>query len=206
MSGSLFIISAPSGAGKSTLVNALLAEDGDLRLSISHTTRAPRGSEVDGREYHFVTRETFLAMRERGEFLESAEVHGNPYGTSGPLILSQMAAGSDIVFEIDWQGAEQLRSVFSDAVAIFVLPPSMAELERRLRGRGTENDGVVQRRLRAAEVEMRRAPMFDYVIINSDFSDALARLHAVVSASRQRVAQVGARERDLFASFGINLS
>ena len=206
MSGSLFIISAPSGAGKSTLVNALLAEDGDLRLSISHTTRAPRGSEVDGREYHFVTRETFLAMRERGEFLESAEVHGNLYGTSGPLIRSQMAAGSDIVFEIDCQGAEQLRSVFSDAVAIFVLPPSMAELERRLRGRGTENDGVVQRRLRAAEVEMRRAPMFDYVIINSDFSDALARLHAVVSASRQRVAQVGARERGLFASFGINLS
>ena len=206
MSGSLFIISAPSGAGKSTLVNALLAEDGDLRLSISHTTRAPRGSEVDGREYHFVTRETFLAMRERGEFLESAEVHGNLYGTSGPLIRSQMAAGSDIVFEIDWQGAAQLRSVFSDAVAIFVLPPSMAELERRLRGRGTENDGVVLRRLRAAEVEMRRVPMFDYVIINSDFSDALARLHAVVLASRQRVAQVGARERDLFASFGINLS
>ena len=206
MSGSLFIISAPSGAGKSTLVNALLAEDGDLRLSISHTTRAPRGSEVDGREYHFITRETFLAMRERGEFLESAEVHGNLYGTSGPLIRSQMAAGSDIVFEIDCQGAEQLRSVFSDAVAIFVLPPSMAELERRLRGRGTENDGIVLRRLRAAEVEMRRAPMFDYVIINSDFSDALARLRAVVSASRQRVAQVGARERDLFASFGINLS
>ena len=206
MSGSLFIISAPSGAGKSTLVNALLVEDGDLRLSISHTTRAPRGSEVDGREYHFVTREIFLAMRERGEFLESAEVHGNHYGTSGPLIRSQMAAGSDIVFEIDCQGAEQLRAVFPDAVAIFVLPPSMAELERRLRGRGTENDGVVLRRLRAAEVEMRRAPMFDYVIINSEFSDALARLRAVVSASRQRVAQVGARERDLFASFGINLS
>lgn len=206
MSGSLFIVSAPSGAGKSTLVNALLAEDGQLGLSISHTTRAPRGAEIDGREYHFVTREVFVAMRERGEFLESAEVHGNLYGTSRSWIASQIAAGRDVVFEIDCQGAEQLRAVFRDALAIFILPPSLTELERRLRGRGTEDEEIVARRLRAAVLEMRRAPKFDYVIINADFSDALKRLQSVVTAARQRVAQVGAREHDLFANLCINIT
>ena len=205
MSGSLFIVSAPSGAGKSTLVNALLAEDGQLGLSISHTTRAPRGAEIDGREYHFVTREVFVAMRERGEFLESAEVHGNLYGTSRSWIASQIAAGRDVVFEIDCQGAEQLRAVFRDALAIFILPPSLTELERRLRGRGTEDEEIVARRLRAAVLEMRRAPKFDYVIINADFSDALKRLQSVVTAARQRVAQVGAREHALFANLSINI-
>lgn len=206
MSGSLFIVSAPSGAGKSTLVNALLAEDGQLGLSISHTTRAPRGAEIDGREYHFVTREVFVAMRERGEFLESAEVHGNLYGTSRSWIASQIAAGRDVVFEIDCQGAEQLRAVFRDALAIFILPPSLTELERRLRGRGTEDEEIVARRLRAAVLEMRRAPKFDYVIINADFSDALKRLQSVVTAARQRVAQVGAREHELFANLCINIT
>ncbi len=206
MSGSLFIVSAPSGAGKSTLVNALLAEDGQLDLSISHTTRAPRGAEIDGREYHFVTREVFVAMRERGEFLESAEVHGNLYGTSRSWIASQIAAGRDVVFEIDCQGAEQLRAVFRDALAIFILPPSLTELERRLRGRGTEDEEIVARRLRAAVLEMRRAPKFDYVIINADFSDALKRLQSVVTAARQRVAQVGAREHELFANLCINIT
>lgn len=206
MSGSLFIVSAPSGAGKSTLVNALLAEDGQLGLSISHTTRAPRGAEIDGREYHFVTREVFVAMRERGEFLESAEVHGNLYGTSRSWIASQIAAGRDVVFEIDCQGAEQLRAVFPDALAIFILPPSLTELERRLRGRGTEDEEIVARRLRAAVLEMRRAPKFDYVIINADFSDALKRLQSVVTAARQRVAQVGAREHELFANLCINIT
>jgi guanylate kinase len=205
MLGSLFIVSAPSGAGKSTLVNALLAEDGQLGLSVSHTTRAPRGSEVDGREYHFVTREVFVAMRERGEFLESAEVHGNLYGTSRSWIESQVAGGRDVVFEIDCQGAEQLRAVFPDALAIFILPPSMNELERRLRGRGTDDEEIVARRLRAAVLEMRRAPNFDYVIINADFSDALKRLQSVVTAARQRVAQVGAREHELFANLSINI-
>ena len=205
MPGSLFIVSAPSGAGKSTLVNALLAEDGQLGLSVSHTTRAPRGAEIDGREYHFVTREVFVAMRERGEFLESAEVHGNLYGTSRPWIEAQIADGRDVVFEIDCQGAEQLRAVFPAALAIFILPPSMSELERRLRGRGTEDEEIVARRLRAAVLEMRRAPNFDYVIINADFSDALKRLQSVVTAARQRVAQVGAREHELFANLSINI-
>ena len=205
MPGSLFIVSAPSGAGKSTLVNALLAEDGQLGLSVSHTTRAPRGAEIDGREYHFVTPEVFVAMRERGEFLESAEVHGNFYGTSRPWIEAQIASGRDVVFEIDCQGAEQLRAVFPAALAIFILPPSMSELERRLRGRGTEDEEIVARRLRAAVLEMRRAPNFDYVIINADFSDALKRLQSVVTAARQRVAQVGAREHELFANLSINI-
>ncbi len=205
MLGSLFIVSAPSGAGKSTLVNALLAEDGQLCLSVSHTTRAPRGAEIDGREYHFVTPEVFVAMRERGEFLESAEVHGNLYGTSRPWIEAQIADGRDVVFEIDCQGAEQLRAVFPAALAIFILPPSMSELERRLRGRGTEDEEIVARRLRAAVLEMRRAPNFDYVIINSDLSDALKRLQSVVTAARQRVPQVGAREHELFANLSINI-
>jgi guanylate kinase len=206
MSGSLFIISAPSGAGKSTLVNALLAQDPGLSLSISHTTRAPRGSEVDGREYHFVTREEFRAMRSRGDFLESAEVHGNFYGTSRQAIEAPIAAGRDVVFEIDCQGAGQLRSVFPAALAIFILPPSFAELERRLRGRGTEPEDVLARRLQAATEELRQAPMFDYAIINTDISEALAQLQAVVTAARQRIAHLGARESGLLKNLGITLT
>jgi guanylate kinase len=206
MSGSLFIISAPSGAGKSTLVNALLTGDPRLSLSISHTTRAPRGSEFNGREYHFVTREEFQAMRERGEFLESAEVHGNFYGTSRQAIEAPIAAGRDVVFEIDCQGAGQLRAVFPAAVAIFILPPSLAELERRLRGRGTETEDVVANRLRAATEELRQAPMFDYAIINVEISEALAQLQAVVTAARQRIAQLGARESVLLEELGITLT
>lgn len=203
MSGSLFIISAPSGAGKSTLVNALLLQDAGLSLSISHTTRAPRAGEADGRDYHFVSREVFLAMRSRGEFLESAEVHGNLYGTSRVWIEVRMTAGHDIVLEIDCQGAEQLRKQFPEAVAVFILPPSMTELERRLRGRGTESDEVIARRLEGASREMQRVRQFDYVIINSSFSEALGLLQAVVVAARQRVARVGEREDGLFRSLGI---
>lgn len=204
VSGSLIVVSAPSGAGKSSLVNALLAADDRLVLSVSHTTRPPRGAEQDGREYHFVTREAFAAMRERGEFFESAEVHGNFYGTSRAAIGRQIAAGHDVVFEIDCQGARQLREVFGDAISVFILPPSMAELERRLRGRGTDAEGVVARRLAAAAEEIRQAAMFDYVIINAEFSEALIQLQAIVKASRQRLAQVCERERKLFADFGIN--
>jgi guanylate kinase len=204
LSGSLFIVSAPSGAGKSTLVNALLAQDSRLCLSVSHTTRGPRGSERDGREYHFVTREDFLVMREHGEFFESAEVHGNLYGTSRAAIGAQIATGQDVVFEIDCQGAQQLRAVFPGAMAVFILPPSMAELERRLRGRGTDGDDVVARRLAAASEEIRQVSLFDYVIINTEFSEALKQLQAVVLASRQRLLQVSDRERKLFADFGIN--
>lgn len=205
MSGSLFIIAAPSGAGKSSLVGALLEADGKLELSVSHTTRAPRAGEIAGRDYHFVDQRTFIAMRERGEFLESAEVHGNLYGTSRAWVESRMAAGSDLVCEIDCQGAEQLRDVYADAVAIFILPPSLAELERRLRARATDSEEVIRRRLTAASREMARSPGFDYAIINADFSVALAQLQAVVAAARLRVARVAGREPALFSSLGIRL-
>lgn len=205
MSGSLFIIAAPSGAGKSSLVNALLERDHGLNLSVSYTTRAPRVGEVDGKNYHFTDRETFLAMHARGEFLEHAEVHGNLYGTSRPWIESQMRAGRDIVLEIDFQGAAQVKRIFPSAVAIFILPPSMAELERRLRGRGTDSEAVIAGRMQAAEEELRQAREFDYAIINSDFSEAREQLACVVKAARLRVAQVAEREAALFSDLGIRL-
>lgn len=205
MPGTLFIVTAPSGAGKTTLVSGLLARDPLVKLSVSYATRAPRAGEVDGTHYHFVDVPTFRALRDKGEFLEWAEVHSNYYGTSRAWLEAQIAAGNDILLEIDWQGAQQVRKVFPKAVGVFILPPSVEELERRLRGRGTEDEAIVARRLAAASAEMRRAAEFDYAIINSDFSDALARLQAVVTAARQRVAQVGRRERELFAHFGISI-
>jgi len=205
MSGSLFIVAAPSGAGKSTLVNALLERDAGLNLSISYSTRAPRPGEVDGRNYHFVSRETFFAMRERGEFLESAEVHGNFYGTSKPWIEAQMRAGRDILLEIDCQGATQVKRIFPQAVGIYILPPSMAELERRLRGRGTDSEAVIALRMQAAAEELRQAGQFDYAIINSIFTEALHQLSCVVIAARVRLVQVSEREAQLFSDFGIAL-
>lgn len=203
MSGSLFIIAAPSGAGKSSLVNALLARDANLALSISFTTRGMRPGETNGREYHFVSRAEFAAMRERGEFLESAEVHGNFYGTSRHWIESEMRGGRDIILEIDCQGAAQVRPLFSDAVGIFILPPSLAELERRLRDRGTDSDTEIARRLANATEEMRRAGEFDYAIINSTFSEALDALHAIVAAARLRLRQVAQRDAAVFRNLGI---
>jgi guanylate kinase len=203
MSGSLFIVAAPSGAGKSTLVNALLERDAAIHLSVSFTTRAPRAGEVEGRDYRFVSKQTFIGMRERGEFLESAEVHGNFYGTSKAWIEEQMRAGRDVLLEIDCQGAAQVKGIFGAAVGIFILPPSLAELERRLRGRGTDSEEIIARRMQSAGEELARAVEFDYVIINTDFSRALAELSCVVVASRARLAQVRDREAKLFRDFGI---
>jgi len=205
MSGSLFIVAAPSGAGKSSLVNALLERDQGLHLSVSYTTRAPRTGEVDGRDYHFITSEAFLGMRARGEFLESAEVHGNFYGTSKAWIEAQMRAGRDVLLEIDCQGAYQVKRIFPHAVGIFILPPSMAELERRLRGRGTDTEETIARRMLAAGEELRRAGEFDYAIINGLFADALNQLACVVVASRVRVSHVREREAKLFSDFGIQM-
>jgi guanylate kinase len=154
MNGHLFIVSAPSGAGKSSLVNAVLAEDRNLALSVSFTTRPPRAGEIDGREYHFVDTKSFEAMLERGEFLESAEVHGNHYGTSQKWIGEARAKGLDIMLEIDWQGAQQLRRAFPEAVSIFIMPPSPQELERRLRARGKDSDEVIRTRLANAREEI----------------------------------------------------
>jgi len=184
MSGHLYIVSAPSGAGKTSLVAALLAADPAVKLSISHTTRAPRPGEVDGREYHFVSRPVFEGMLARAEFLESALVHGNYYGTSQRWIDAERAAGSDILLEIDWQGAQQVRRRIPAAIGIFVLPPSLAVLEQRLRGRGQDDEAVITRRLEAARTEIEHASEYDYVIINNHFDDACADLRAIVRAAR----------------------
>ena len=200
MTGLLFIVSAPSGAGKSSLVSAVLAEDPQLVLSISYTTRAPRPGERHGREYFFVRRDEFLAMAAAGEFLESAEVHGNLYATSQKQIADVRAEGRDVVLEIDWQGAQQVRRAFPDAIGIFILPPSVAELERRLRGRGQDSDEVIRRRLAAAADEIGHAAEFDYVIINKDFDDARRDLAAVVRASRLVLARQSALHPDFFAA------
>ncbi|HEX7128534.1 MAG TPA: guanylate kinase [Rhodanobacteraceae bacterium] len=182
--GTLFIISAPSGAGKSTLVNALLAREPGIALSISHTTRAPRPGEVNGRQYHFVDRATFQAMVARGEFLEHAEVFGNLYGTSLAGVRAQLAAGHDVLLEIDWQGAAQVRKAVPGCVAIFILPPSRAELERRLRARASDSEATIERRLAESREEMSHAHEFTCIIVNDVFEDALAQLQAIVRAVR----------------------
>jgi guanylate kinase len=204
MNGSLFIVSAPSGAGKSSLVRAAIADDPQLSLSVSYTTRPPRAGEVEGREYHFVDRKTFEAMLERGEFLESAEVHGNRYGTSQKWIGEARAKGLDILLEIDWQGAQQVRRAFPDAVGIFILPPPpvLPELERRLRGRGQDTEAAIQRRLQDARDEMSHLAEFDYVIINKEFEEARRDLAAVVRAARLKLSCQSARHPEIFKPFG----
>ena len=197
--GSLFIVAAPSGAGKTTLVRKLLELDTAVQLSISYTTRSPRPGEQNGREYHFVDAAEFRVMRERGDFLEWAEVHGNFYGTSRVWLARQMEAGRDVLLEIDWQGAQQVRKQFPEAVGIFILPPSLAELEHRLRGRGTDSEEVIARRLTAAVGEMRHVDEFDFAIINNDLDVALKDLAAAVHAARLRCARQRARHPQVFA-------
>jgi len=203
--GNIFLVVAPSGAGKSTLVNALLERDGALELSVSYTTRPPRPGDQDGREYHFVGIEDFKARRARGEFLESAEVHGNFYATSRVWIEQRVAAGYDVLLEIDWQGARQVKAAFTHAVSIFILPPSIDALAQRLHKRGQDTAAVIQRRLLAAGSEIAHAPEMDYVLINEDFNHALAQMTAVVTATRLRYASQAARHHDLFADLGIPL-
>lgn len=202
-SGRLFLVTAPSGAGKSSLVNALLQLEPAIKLSISHTTRAPRPGEENGREYHFVTVEEFEAMKARGDFLESALVHGNYYGTSRVWIEEQMKAGNDVLLEIDWQGARQVRERFAGTVGIFILPPSIEALEWRLHHRGTDSEQTITRRLLGAGAEMAHAPEFEYVIINEVFDAALAQMRAVVIASRLAYGQQAVRHRDTLAALGV---
>lgn len=202
--GSLFMVVAPSGAGKSTLVNALLAQEPAIKLSISYTTRMPRPGEQDGREYYFISMEDFLARHNEHEFLESAEVHGNYYGTSRTLIAAQMKAGTDVLLEIDWQGAQQVKKQFPQAVGIFILPPSIAALQERLEKRGQDDKQVITRRILAAGGEIAHAPEFEYVIINQEFTTALSELVAVVKATRCRFAQQAMRNASLFAQLGIH--
>jgi guanylate kinase len=198
MNGLLFVVTAPSGAGKSSLIKGLLAADRAVVLSVSYTTRPPRPGEADGREYHFVDADRFEAMLERGGFLESAEVHGHRYGTSQEAIEQTRAGGRDLVLEIDWQGAQQVRRLHPDAIGIFILPPSMAELERRLRARAQDADAVIQRRLHNAAEEITHAVEFKYAIINNDFDQALLDLQSIVRAERALTGRQLARHPDIF--------
>ncbi|MEK8045255.1 guanylate kinase [Ideonella margarita] len=186
--GNLFVVAAPSGAGKSSLVKALLELDSHLRVSVSHTTRAPRGQEQNGREYHFVDRPAFDAMVAANEFFEWAEVHGNRYGTSRIGIEARLMAGEDVVLEIDWQGALQIKQLFPYAVLIFILPPSWQELEQRLRRRGEDGEDVIAVRMQNAREEVAQARHFDYVIINGLFETALFDLKTVVHSQRLKYA------------------
>lgn len=182
--GCLFVISAPSGAGKTSLVKALVQSDLDLSLSISHTTRPPRSEEVNGRDYHFVNKDTFQQMLANGEFLENAEVYGNCYGTSQKWINETVASGQDILLEIDCQGAKQVHQIFPQSIGIFILPPSADALATRLKTRAQDNAAVIQMRLAAAREEISHISEFDYVIINNKLEDALSELICIIRAER----------------------
>ena len=199
MAGNLYVVAAPSGAGKTTLVRLLLEQEASVQLSVSFTTRRPRPGEQDGCDYHFVDTAAFQAMIARQEFLEWAEVHGNFYGTSKKWIIERLAPDHDVLLEIDWQGAQQVRSAFPGAIGIFILPPSMEDLTRRLTERATDSTDVIARRLATARAEMRHVEEFDYVIINDSLEQALDDLRAVVRASRLTLAAQRARHAGLFA-------
>jgi guanylate kinase len=184
MKGKLFVITAPSGAGKTSLIDAVMRDDPTLKISVSYTTRSPRPGEKDGVDYHFIERAKFDAMQRRGEFLESAEVHGNHYGTSRKVILDAIARGEDLILEIDWQGAQQVRRLYPDCVGIFILPPSVEELERRMRSRGQDSDAEIRRRVENAREELDHAHEFKYVIINKDFDTARRELAATLRKER----------------------
>lgn len=199
MSGNLFIVSAPSGAGKTSLVNALLASNQQIDLSVSYTTRAPRPGEMEGREYHFISREIFMDMAKHGDFLESAEVYGNLYGTSQSWIETETANGRDILLEIDWQGAAQVRQKFPDSLGIFILPPSLQALETRLKARGQDSAEVIALRLHAAQEDIAHVIEFDYVIINDKLDEALQQLNAIVVAAGLRRDRQMARQKNLIS-------
>ncbi len=182
--GNLFIVAAPSGAGKTSLVRALLEADQHVKLSVSYTTRSPRPGEENGVDYHFVDDAEFLRMTGEGDFLECAQVHGARYGTSQKRVEAALQAGNDVVLEIDWQGAAQVRQLLPEAISIFVLPPSIEALEQRLRGRGQDSDEVIKRRLAAARDEMSHVGEFDYVTINDKFESAFEDIRAIVRSQR----------------------
>jgi len=198
--GILFIVSAPSGAGKTSLVSALLKADGRLTVSISHTTRPRRPREVDGEDYHFVDRATFERMIAQDAFIEHAEVFGNHYGTSRDSVAQALATGSDVVLEIDWQGAALMRRVLPEVVGIFIVPPSQQALRQRLQERAQDDPAVIESRLAAARSEMQHHHEFDYLVINDDFDTALGELEAIVTAERCREARRSSRNRALLSA------
>ena len=198
MSGTLFIVSSPSGGGKTSLVKALLDAEPDVRLSVSFTTRPPRPGEANGRDYNFVTTAEFQRMAAAGEMLESAQIYGNYYGTSQKWVEGEFARGRDVLLEIDWQGAQQVRRLMKQVVSIFILPPSMAVLEARLKGRAQDSAEAMARRLAAAREEIAHAAEYEYVIINEDFSHAALDLRSIVRAERLKLTRQLARRGDLF--------
>lgn len=199
--GSLFVIAAPSGAGKTTLTRMALAQSPRLALSISTTTRAPRPGEQDGVDYHFVSVATFKQLQTAGEFLESAEVHGNFYGTTRRGIEALLSKDRDVILEIDWQGAQQIRKIYPESVGVFILPPSLDVLERRLQGRGQDSAEVIARRVANAREELRHLDEFPYVIINENLDEALTELLAVFAAARVRLENQTQRAASLVASY-----
>lgn len=201
--GNLYCVAAPSGAGKSSLVKALLELDAHLAVSVSHTTRAPRGQELSGREYEFVDEPSFRAMVDRGDFVEWAAVHGNLYGTSRNAIAQRLANGDDVILEIDWQGALQIKRLFAHAVLIFVLPPSWEELAQRLRRRGEDPPEVIEQRLVNAREEVAQARHFDFCIINSLFETALFDLKTIVHSQRLKYAAQQRNRSQVFAALGL---
>ena len=202
--GNLFVVAAPSGAGKSSLVSSLLQVDSHLVVAVSHTTRAPRGQEVQGREYHFTDDTTFRAMIARGEFFEWAEVHGHLYGTARSAIETRITGGQDVVLEIDWQGALQIKLLFPNAVLVFILPPSWEELLQRLHRRGEDRPEVIARRMENARVEVSKAREFDFVIINALFETALFDLKAIVHSQRLKYAALRRSKPAVFAALDLS--
>ncbi len=196
--GNVYVVAAPSGAGKSSLVKALMELDAAVRPSISHTTRPPRGQEIDGREYHFVSDAQFDELIQNQAFLEWATVHGHRYGTSRESIEQRIAQGTDVVLEIDYQGALQIKKIFSNAVLIFIVPPSWDELRSRLKNRGEDSPEVIETRLKNAAHEMSQAPKFDFVIINELFERALFDLKAIVHSQRLKYKALRRARADIF--------
>ena len=201
--GNLFVVAAPSGAGKSSLVKALLELDSHLAVSVSHTTRAPRGQERDGREYWFISEADFRQMAAQADFFEWAEVHGNLYGTSRPAVAQRLAVGIDVILEIDYQGALQIKQLFEHAVLIFILPPGWDELRQRLTRRGEDPPEVIAQRMVNARVEVAQARHFDFVIINGLFETALFDLKTVVHSQRLRYAAQKRNKSQVFAALDL---
>lgn len=198
--GNVYVVTAPSGAGKTTLVRALLASDHQVQLSVSYTTRAPRTGELHGKDYHFVTREEFERMINACALLEHAEVFGNYYGTSQNWIESMLAQGQDILLEIDWQGAQQVRRLLPSAIGIFILPPSLTALEARLHGRGKDSEEIISRRLSAAKEEISHVDEFEYVIINDHFEEALRDMVSIIRAERLKLGRQSALHQAMIAA------
>lgn len=200
MTGSLFIVTAPSGTGKTSLVKQLLATTNDLTVSVSHTTRTPRASEIDGHHYHFTDIASFVKAIDAGKFLEHAEVFGNYYGTSESSVRAQLDAGVDVILEIDWQGALQVKKIFADATMIFILPPSIATLRQRLSGRAQDSSDVIEQRLAGSVMEISQYVHADYVVFNDNFEVALAELKAIIIADRQTLKRQQQRHHQVIST------